>query len=177
MPIALNESDLQAMIMPKIQQALDYLIKKIWEENRDIVQQVVYDAYDPVFYNRTNQFKEAWSTDIERKGNHAEAQFFYDSSKLSVGLGGQHSSIVGGSLQLEALADIIYNGLAGDFTGHFKYAKENPAFAGMEWTDKRDAWDALQKKIGRVTLKKWLEEGFRTAGLNVKSHGGSWGLI
>ena len=87
---------------------------------------------------------------------------------------GQHSSIAyntWGDPMTTYLAEIIYQGLAGDFTGEYKYASQNPRFAGEAWTKKRDAWKQLQDRLGRTLLKKWMKEGFNKAGLNVQSHG------
>ena len=58
----------------------------------------------------------------------------------------------------EYLADIIYQGLAGDIYGN------------GAWTKKRDAFDALVKYIGKQRMKQWFETGMEKAGLSYVRH-------
>ena len=60
----------------------------------------------------------------------------------------------------EYLADIIYQGLAGDIYGD-----------GF-WTEKRDAFERLLKIVGKRNFNKWMIEAMNEVGLNVQSHGG-----
>ena len=178
---ARNDAQLKAMLLPKIKIAVDYLVQKIWKENQEIVKQVVYEAYSPKEYERSGQFKQAWETDVKTAGSVVEGQFKYDPRLLDVvPEKGQHSSIAyntEGDPMTTYLAEIIYQGLAGDFTGEYKYASQNPRFAGEAWTKKRDAWKQLQDRLDRTLLKKWMMEGFNKAGLSVQSHNKTWGKI
>ena len=173
-----NNLQTSQMLIPNIKIAVDYLVKKILEENKVIVTQIVYEAYNPVKYQRTNEFKEAWDTKVSTAGNLVEGEFKYDPRLLTVYPDtGQHSSIAYNTLgdpMTTYLADIVYQGLAGDFTGDYKYAKQNPKFKNQEWTKKRDAWNQLEKALGSRLLKQWMKEGFALAGLNVKAHGKAW---
>ena len=176
-----NETELKSFLMPKLKTAVDYIVQKIWNENREVVRQIIYDVYQPKQYERTNQFRQAWGTDVKVMNTVVEGEFKYDPRLLEVNPSmGQHSSIVDntyGDPMTTYLADIIYQGLAGDFTGQYRYAKNNPKFAGEAWTKKRDAWKQLQDSLGRSLLKKWIKEGFEYAGLSVKSHKKTWGKI
>lgn len=174
---ARNEEQLKRLLMPKIKEAVNLLVQKIWNENRELVRTIVYEAYSPKEYNRTNQFKEAWETDVKTVDNVVEGSFKYDPRELDVVPGtGQHSSIIDDSAMTTYLADIIYQGLVGDFTGKYKYAKNNPAFGGATWTKSRNAWKELEDRLTRVKLKRWMEECFKRVGLNVKSYGASWSI-
>lgn len=69
MALARNNQEVERMIMPALTKAIDYVVQKIWNDNREIVRQVVYEAYQPNMYNRTNEFKEAWETETKTVGN------------------------------------------------------------------------------------------------------------
>lgn len=168
---------LETVLNKKLQIAVDYLIKKIWEENRSVVEEVVYKAYNPTKYERTGEFKEAWETQVTTEGNKIQGQFNYAPDKITTRNFIQHEEQV-----VEYLADIIYQGLSGDFgigpntKNGKRYAKNNPLFQGQAWTQKRDAWKELENRLGARKLKAWMKEGFAKAGLAVKSNRTSWGV-
>lgn len=172
---AINDTQLATLILPKIRIAVDYVVQRIWDENRSIIRQVVYNSYVPEKYQRTGQFKEAWDTTSRYTlyDQKAVGEFYYDPSKLKPGNNdpdspyyGQHVSAIDMFLMTEYLAEVIYQG------------KSGPAFGSGttdgEWHNKRDAWEKLNEVIGRQKLKQWMKEGFELAGLPVHSHGGSW---
>lgn len=173
-----NNQELENMLMPALEKAIDYVVQKIWNDNREIVRQVVYEAYSPSIYNRTGEFKEAWDTEIKVVSNKVQGTFKYDPDKMSIGDGGQHSSIYQNDRDVRPyLAEIIYQGLAGDFTNTKKanhagkkYAKNNPLFAGEAWTRKRNAWKELNNKIGTRKIKQYFEEGMKRSGLQFRGH-------
>lgn len=172
---ALNNNQLEAMLMPKIRIAVDYVVQKIWNENREIVRQVVYEAYTPKQYERTGEFKEAWDTDTSVYGNKAHGEFRYNPESLTIGSNGQHSSIFDGASSRDYLADIIYQGLSGAIYEK-GYAKDSARFQDQAWAQKRNAWEVLERKVGVRKIKQWMKEGFNKAGLNVQSHGMSLGI-
>lgn len=173
---AKNNQELESILMPVLEKAIDYVVQKIWNDNREIVRQVVYETYSPNIYDRTDEFKEAWDTEIKVIGNKIQGTFKYAPDKMSAGSNGQHSSVISGSDIRYYLAEIIYQGFAGDF-GWGKpnrsgkhYAKNNPLFAGEAWTKKRNAWKELNNKIGTRKIKQYFEEGMRRSGLKFKGH-------
>lgn len=179
---ALNNNQLKAMLMPKIKQAVDLLVQKIWNENRELVRKIVYEAYSPATYDRTGEFKEAWDTDSTSNvlSGKVQASFYYAPDKMSVETG-VHSSIYGDDDYREYLAETIYQGLSGDFgygknTGAKRHAKTNPLFSGEPWANRRDVWKQLEKQVGRSKLKVWMKECFDKVGLPVDAHGNPWGL-
>lgn len=177
-----NDTQLKAIFIPKIREAVDLLVQKIWNENRELVRKLVYDVYNPSTYDRTGEFKEAWDTDstVNILSGKAQASFFYAPDKMSVEHG-IHSSIYGDDDYREYLAETIYQGLSGDFgygenTGVKRYAKNNPLFSGEPWARRRDVWVQLEKQVGRSKLKSWMKECFEKVGLPVQAYGTPWGL-
>lgn len=172
-----NDTQLKAMFIPKIREAVDLLVQKIWNENRELVRKIVYEVYNPTRYNRTGEFKEAWDTDTTMSISSGKVQgsFYYDPSKLTHGDDdpdspryGQHVSAIDRMLMTEYLAEVIYQGKSGPAFGH-----------GVEsgpWHDKRDVWEVLSKEVGRNKLKAWMKECFDKVGLPVRAYGTSWGL-
>lgn len=173
---ARNDQEVQAMLMPALKEAIDYVVQKIWNDNRELVRTVVYEAYQPEEYERTGEFKEAWDTEVKIIGDKVQGTFKYAPEKMSVGSNGQHSSVIDGADIRSYLADIIYQGLSGDF-GWGKpnragkhYARNNPLFAGEAWTKKRNAWKELNKRIGTRKIQQYFEEGMRRSGLKFNRH-------
>ena len=169
------------MLMPLLKNVVDYVVQKIWNENRELVRTVVYESYQPTEYDRTGQFKEAWSTQVKTKGNMVTGEFYYDPDKLD-SFDGHHESIVDGQPMQDYLAEIIYEGLSGAIyqKGYAKYSKR---FKGQAWTKKRDAWKKLLKRIGTDKMKRMFEEGMRQQGLKFNAHAShlvaveDWGKI
>lgn len=159
-----NEQELKNIFLPKIKEAVDYIMDKIWKENKDLIQSMVYDVYEPSVYNRTGEFKEAWDTKVNTKGNHIEGEFYYDWNKLTPGDDdpespryGQHVSAIDRFLMTEYLAEVIYQGLAGPAFGHGVHSGK--------WTEKRNAWEALDKWLSNRQLRSIFEEGMTKAGI------------
>lgn len=174
---ARNDEQLKRLLMPKIKEAVDLLVQKIWNENRELVRTIVYEAYSPTRYNRTGEFKEAWSTDstMNEASGKAQGSFYYDPDKLTPGDDdpdspryGQHVSAIDRFLMTDYLAEVIYQGKAGPAFGH--------GVTSGPWHSKRDVWAQLEKKIGRVKLKSWMKECFDKVGLPVQAYGTPWGM-
>lgn len=166
-----NESQLISIFVPKLKEAVDYIVQKIWNENKELIQMIVYDSYEPSRYNRTGEFKEAWNTKVNTQGNHIEGEFYYDWNKLTPGDDdpespryGQHVSAIDRFLMTEYLIEVIYQGLAGPAFGH-----------GVQtgtWANKRDAWSALDKWLTKDTFRRIFEEGMTKAGISWKRNKG-----
>lgn len=155
-----NEAQLASIFVPKLKEAVDYVVQKIWNENRELIRLIVYEAYQPSMYECTGEFKEAWDTSVKSVGNYIEGEFKYDPRELTVNRDKwQHGSFyVSDGNEHETtmttyLADVIYQGLAG------------PMFGQGPWTQKRDAWSALDKWLSNTTFRKIFEEGMTKAGI------------
>lgn len=152
---AISESQLAAQLIGPLKQATQYVVDKILETNREEVQRVVYDAYNPTEYQRNYDLLESWKAETQISGTSTIiGSFEYDESRIVA------TSVVTGEV-VPYLADIVYNGLAGHIFG------EGP------WTKKRDAWAALEKAVGANKIRQWMKEGMSAAGLNFTSHGGA----
>ena len=165
-----NNNALQAAVVADLKNVVDYVVQKLWEENRDLVQKIVYDGYQPEEYERTNGFKEAWNTEVKTLNNFVQGEFKYDSRLLTVDTdNGQHSSLVDGTPMTEYLAEVIYDGLSGAIYEP-GYAKNSSRFKGQPWANKRDVWSALLKWFNKTKLRQLFEEGMRKEGLDFIKH-------
>ncbi len=164
-----NNNALQAAVVADLKNVVDYVVQKLWEENQELVQRIVYDGYQPEEYERTDEFKEAWDTDVKSLRDTVQGEFKYDSRLLTVTDNGQHSSLVDGTPMTEYLAEVIYEGLSGAIYEP-GYAKNSARFAGQAWANKRDVWSALLKWFNKTKLRQLFEEGMRREGINFKRH-------
>lgn len=172
---ARNENELRRILRPAIQQACNYVIQKVWNENREIVRLVVYESGMPEEYNRTWEFRDAWETTKEEHNptnKDGYAKFYYKPDEMHVGSTergaadyGQHIGVAGKYQDADAryyLADIIYhaNGCKG----------AGSAFGNGYWRKARNAWKVLNDRIGKRKMKQWMKEGLEAAGLKVQMH-------
>lgn len=156
---ARNNRELENMLMPALEKAIDYVVQKIWNDNRELIRQVVYEAYQPEMYERTGEFKEAWDTSVKRLGNFTRGEMKYTPEKLTVDYSKwQHGSEYLQQPMTTYLAEIIYQGLSGKLFGE------------GSWTRKRNAWEILTRELGIRKIKQYFEEGMRQNGLSFRGH-------
>ena len=156
---ARNNQELENTLMPALEKAIDYVVQKIWNDNRELIRTIVYESYQPEEYERTGEFKEAWDTDVKRLGNFVRGEMKYDPRELTVNYNKwQHGSAYLQQPMTTYLAEVIYQGLSGDLFG------EGP------WTKKRDVWAALNREVGIRKIKQYFEEGMRRNGLDFRGH-------
>lgn len=180
---ARNKQELYAMFRSPIMTAINYVVDKIWNENRELVRVIVYEAYQPKEYNRTGEFRDAWvrGTTKALSANTSRGEFKYDPNEMSVGSVdygapnyAQHIGVGPGKPGKNKdnkndhtfygedarpyLADIIYG--ATKWGGYF----------GDNFPKKRDVWTELNKRIGKRKMKQWMKEGLEYAGLTVQAH-------
>ena len=168
MPTARSEQELRNLLRSPIQKAINYVLDKIYDENISVVHDVVYMAYSPEDYNRTGDLYRAWSTESKSTSSAAQGEFKYDYSKMSIGSTdpqssnfAQHIGVGGDFYGQDArpyLAELIYQGATGSL------------FGDGAFREKRDAWEELNKRIGRRKMKQWMKEGLEAAGLKVQMH-------
>ena len=165
-----NDAQLQAAIIADMKNVVDYVVQKIWNDNRELIRQIIYEGYQPEVYERTGEFKEAWDTDVKTLHNYVQGEFKYDPRLLTVNEdNGQHSSLVDGTPMTEYLAEVIYEGLSGAIYEP-GYAKNSSRFKGQPWANKRDVWSALLKWFNKTKLRQLFEEGMRKEGLDFIKH-------
>ena len=171
-PSARNNKEVLAMLRSPIAKAINYVIDKIYDENIGAIHDIVYMAYSPEKYERTGDFYKAWEMGEPTKALNertTRGEFTYRPEKMTLGSAdpnssnyAQHIGVYGKFEKEDArpyLADIIYNGIKnGSYFGHGDFSK------------KRDAWEELNKRIGRRKMKQWMKEGLEAAGLKVQMH-------
>lgn len=169
-PSARNNKEVLAMLHSPISKAINYVIDKIYDENIGAIHDIVYMAYSPEEYERTGDFYRAWGAGTTKVVNErtVEGEFKYNPDKMSIGSTdpnssnyGQHIGLAGDFYGQDArpyLAELIYNGATGSLFGDGAFRK------------KRDAWEELNKRIGRRKMKQWMKEGLEAAGLKVQMH-------
>nr|DAH32564.1 MAG TPA: hypothetical protein [Caudoviricetes sp.]DAM99661.1 MAG TPA: hypothetical protein [Caudoviricetes sp.] len=172
---ARNDAELDRIFMPLLKNAVDYVVQKIWNENRELVRQIVYESYTPEEYSRTGEFKQAWDTDVKTVQNVVEGTFKFDPRLLTVN-GEHHGSIIDGQPMTTYLAEVIYEGLSGAIY-QSGYAKNAPRFKGQAWTKKRDVWTALIKWLGKDNMRKLFEEGMRKQGITFQRRQAGIGMV
>ena len=146
-----------------IDTAVQYILNELLKENKDLIQQIVYDAYSPVVYERTNEFKnDAWdvSTKKDNAGPNVKGEFEYypKGMKTVDSVTGQHASVLTGKDMRDYLADIIYQGVT------------DSLFGDGPWTQPRNAFAELDKWMDSRKLRKLMETGMRKAGLSYEFH-------
>lgn len=179
MPKVSNNKELQEALKKDLQKVVDYVIQKIWNENRTVIRHTVYLAGTPTVYNRTYEFIEAWDTIASSKVDYggywgkadARGTFYYKPSEMHAGSTdiadssyGQHVGIARpyyNEPSNQYLAEILYEGISG----------------GSAWNDrthwshkKRNAYKELIRVIGRRNLKNWIQDGMRHVGLTFIAH-------
>lgn len=173
MPQVKSEDELRRVLREPLQQAVDYVMDKIYDENISAIHDVVYMAYSPTAYNRTGDFYTAWA--ITQPGHNptnkdAYGKFYYKGNNMSIGSVdpdspdyAQHIGVGEGSFYGKDarpyLAEIIYGAI-----------KWGGAFGYGSWQQGRDAFKELCKRIGRQKMKLWFKEGLQRAGLEVIMH-------
>ena len=169
-PSARNNKEVLAMLHSPISKAINYVIDKIYDENIGAIHDIVYMAYSPEEYERTGDFYRAWGAGTTKVVNErtVEGEFKYNPDKMSIGSTdpnssnyGQHIGLAGDFYGQDArpyLAELIYNGATGSLFGDGAFRK------------KRDAWEELNKRIGKRKMKQWMKEGLEAAGLKVQMH-------
>ena len=156
-----NNEQLKAALSRPMQIVVTYVMDQISKLNEEIIWDKVYNAYSPEEYERTYEFHRAWQTEVHGNiSGHTEGKLTYDSTVIKPGPreSGQHISVVTGSPSASYLADIIYEGLAGN------------VFGFGPWTEKRNAYEELIKQIKPMLFRQWITEGFRMAGLEYKTY-------
>ena len=165
-----NETEVKNFLLPKISNAVEYVLNQIYLLNQWEIEQVVYAAYNPKEYIRTGEFKNtAWSYDKPKiSGTHVKGTFQYDPEGMEyVPELAQHGSPIDYTPsdtaqhygdEREYLAEIIYGGLSGMLFG------DGP------WRNKRDAWEAVLKALRKQDLRKWIKEGLELEGLKVRDN-------
>lgn len=157
MPTFNNSAELEAAAIKGMKSALDDMLDEVLTENEKRVQTNVYDAYQPIEYNRTDEFKDAWSKRSQSGKKSVEGETYFDSSKLTPNAAElQHTDVYGESV-VDAMADIIYQSSQGCIA--------RPT--------KRNAWKKLDRWFSENKIRQLYTRGLKKAGVPaIKTTGG-----
>lgn len=151
-----NDAQMSSILNNIVRDVAKAVADKLYQVNREEIEDVVYNVYKPTFYNRTGQFKEAWKTDVKSTTNTHEATLDYKPLETGMQFNPeewQHGSNYGSPNDVrEALAEILYEGISGGL------------FGDGAFSDPRNAYDALIKKCDK-SLDKWIKDELRKHGL------------
>lgn len=158
-----SEQELKRLILLQLEKATDYVVQKIWNENRALINDLIYNKDKPEVYERTGEFRQAWRTETNASisGSKVSGKFAYDPSMITTIDAPQHQSVVNYEPIQTHLADIIYQGMAGKIFGE-----------GF-WTEKRNAYKELNKWLTNTKFRQLFEEGMTMAGLPWKRSTGA----
>ncbi len=171
-----NDSELYNFLYEAVNDAVEEVMVKIFEENEELVKKYVYDAYaGEHYYDRTEEFLWAWNYKVRKTSDHhnlsflssrVQGEFYYDPNVMHYNPDkAQHGTPSESAMPFntnswaykavesawgdarEYLADILYQG------------KTGPLFGDGAWRKKRDAWTPLVNKLDRGKIFTWFEEG------------------
>lgn len=157
-----SEGELGNLLYDAMANAVEYTMVKLFEENEDMIEKYVYNAYKPNTYQRTREFLDAWNYKVKKTSSHhmlsyissrVHATLEYDPSVMDYNPEfAQHGTPLWAANEAwndarEYLADILYQGNTG------------PLFGEGDWQKRRDAWTPLLRKLDRGKIYTWFEEG------------------
>lgn len=154
-----SEEELKKEILSGLKIAVESTIEEIHEQNENFIEEVVYNSYNPSWYDRTGDFGNSWDTTIGNAANYIEGKFYYNSNEMEVGPQetGQHVSVVTGQPVAGYMPEIIYQGKMGV----------------IQRPTKRNAWKALDKFLTNTMIRSIFESGLRKSGMPWKRNRGS----
>lgn len=151
----LNEAELKSAITGGITIAVESTINAVHSKNEEEIDTIVYGSYAPSWYGRTNNFLNAWSTEV----GGTEGEMYYDESKISTGnkKNGRHVSVVDEASMAAVMPEVIYQWGQGCM----------PRPTG------RDAWKALDSYLTNTQMRSLFEAGLNASGLPWKRSTGA----
>ena len=157
--MATSEEQLSAMITSALSGAVNYVCDKIL----DTLTQKMFSMGIGMGEYATGEFNNAWRQDaLTVLKSSVESQISYHWEDLTLD---QPNFIHGSAWDgyssdvRKGLADIIFNGKAGDLFGE------------GYWTVPRDVWGEMIDEVG-LSFNKWFAEGMKLSGINVSAIGG-----
>jgi hypothetical protein len=149
-----NDAQLYSTTSLIINEAMEYVMQKMYDMYKDLIDEIVYNTEYPVLYDRTYEFAESWQKDVQQNGMGAQGTITQDYSLMSF----DPDTYTHGSEYYSPedvrpfLANIIYEGLTGKL------------FGDGWWRNARDAWTPLINKLESGQLDKWFRQGMDLAG-------------
>ena len=161
-----NDIQLQMVILNDLNAIIDEVAGKLLKNLQDSIEEIVYDAGDPVWYERQKMNKPQGgiqgsfdtSTAVTMGDKYVEAWIEHDPMSMKLDeLKSIHTSR--GNDVRSILADIIING---NYDDEF-YATDKYGF----WREPRDFWEPFMKELNK-NGNKFIESAFRMRGIVYK---------
>lgn len=155
-----TEAELKKAIEGGLTVAIKSTVDAIHSKNKEEIEQIVYN-YSPTWYGRTENFKNAWETQV----GGLEGEMYFDEGEISTGSpdDGVHVSITksrfgdAGASMAAVMPEVIYQWGMGCIyrpTG-------------------RDAWSALDSYLTNTQMRSLFEAGLNVSGLPWKRSTGA----
>ena len=146
----ITESELRSAIKHGLTIAVQSTVNEIHEQNEQFIEEVVYDAYGPSWYDRTGDFGNSWATRVGVAGSFVGGEFYYKPEmNVSSPEEGQHISVIDGQIVVSAMPDIIYQG----------------AMGCIYRPTKRNAWRTLDHFLSKTMMRSIFETGLTRSGM------------
>lgn len=165
MPNFRSEEEILKELSGRMRLAVKDVVDEILEQNEQLIEDLVYNAYSPSVYERTGNFGDSWDTRIGGAGSYIEGEFYFkpkfnvsfehDSDTLP-----QHASIDGQAVG-QYMADIIYDG----------------AMGCISRPTKRDASKALDRLLTNTYFRTMFEAAMSRHGIPWKRGAGGVSVI
>ena len=76
MAVIYNDNHFYEIFVPKLKEAINYVLENITEENIKAIDAMIYTSNSPDVYSRTYEFREAWDKTTASSGNTATGSVF-----------------------------------------------------------------------------------------------------
>lgn len=149
-----NQQQLINAMKIAINHSIDYIMKQIYEENKQLIQELVYNAYSPKDYNRTYELRDNWNYDIKDSRFSVTGEFGLDTNSMTLDMENFiHGSTISGDFR-EYVADKVIKGIDHPFGNR-----------GARSIEPRDFWTPLINKLDNGKIEEWFnyqmkQEGF-----------------
>lgn len=150
-----TEAELKQAITGGITIAIEVTVDAIHGKNEEEIDEIVYGSYAPSWYGRTEEFRNAWETQV----GGTEGEMFYNEGAVSTGSteDGVHASVITGASMAAVMPEVIYQWGQGCI----------PRPTG------RDAWKALDSYLTNTQMRSLFEAGLNASGLPWKRSTGA----
>lgn len=149
-----NQQQLINAMKTAINNSINYVMQQIYEENKQLIQEIVYNAYSPKAYSRTYELRDNWDYKIKDSRFSITGEFGLDTDSMTLSMENFiHGNPISGDLR-EYIADMVVQG-----NGYF--------FADpySNYSKPRDFWTPLINKLDSGKIEQWFnhqmtQEGF-----------------
>ncbi len=130
--------------------------KKVEEGLKDQIDEDVYDAHNPEYYQRTYELRDSVThSDAKEIGEQIVVEVGHDYDKINTHYPNQHMSVVDGSDVSNQLPKLINDGTIGDIFGNGAWTEPRPYMDNMK--DKIEREKILEKELKKSLHKRGIK--------------------